>query len=53
VKNLEFNKEPDYAYLNSLFMSILQLHHTSYNVVKPCTKRPSIVTPKEIHDLYE
>jgi hypothetical protein len=53
VKNLRFDEEPDYQYITNLFLSILQLHQVTYNVVKPCAKRPVIVTPKEIHDLYE
>ena len=53
VKNLRFDEEPDYQYITELFLSILQLHHNTYNVVKPCAKRPVIVTPKEIHELYE
>ena len=53
VKNLRFDEEPDYQYITDLFLSILQLNQVTFNIVKPCAKRPVIVTPKEIHDLYE
>ena len=53
VKNLRFDEESDYQYITDLFLSILQLNQVTFNIVKPCAKRPVIVTPKEIHDLYE
>jgi hypothetical protein len=53
VRALEFEEVPDYDLIKGLFLSILELHQVSFNVTKPCTKRPCIVTPREIAELYE
>ena len=53
VRALGFDETPDYELIKRLFLSILELHHNSFNVTKPCTKRPFIVTPREIADLFE
>eukprot|EP00347_Sterkiella_histriomuscorum_P004164 403361510 len=52
VKNLAFDEKPEYLMLQNIFKSMLQ-QLTPDVLARSTLKRPQIVTPKEIEDIFE
>ena len=53
VKKLEFEQEPDYKYLNGLFLSILSKNEMKRNIKFFWIKQKSIKPAKNIRESYE